>query len=347
MQRQTVKKDDCHRPSRRSVLKAAAVAAAGWLGQRLWGQSRPSSRPASAPASRPALRPVPTPWWLREDRGRARVVDVRSAAALTDSLPDPVTVEELLDQGILYLTEAETLPEAWRAALGNARNVVIKFNSVGAQALATNDALARAIVARLRLAGYPREAITLVEAPHYLYDQLGVRRPVSGWGKSISVSGQVQPLARYFLEADAVINVPLLKTHQIAGMSCCMKNLSHAIIRHPARCHANGCSPYVGQVIGHPEVSRRIKLHVVNALRVVFNRGPDATPEDIGDYGGLLLGFDPLAIDLVGRSILGMERRQRNMSAWFAVPSMDTAAEMGVGRWRPAEIERIALELAG
>ena len=116
-------------------------------------------------------------------------------------------------------------------------------------------------------------------------------------------------------------------------------------MRHPARYHSNGCSPYVGQVIGSQEVSARLKLSVVNAVRLVVNHGPDAREEDIIGYGGLLLGFDPVAVDNVGLSILAMERRRLGLPATPPVRYLESAAQMGLGRWRAADIDRVALEM--
>ncbi len=357
VRKDTVKTTDRdRRPSRREILRAVAAGALGAIAApRLVGaqttrpSSRPATRPASSPTSNPASRPirltrVPTPWWLKTTASRARVVDIRSREILAEEAGDTVTLEDILDQGLLHLVPADTPREAWRRVLGKAERVVLKFNSVGDRVLGTNEMMARALVSRLEDAGYSRKQITLVEAPEFLREALGTAAPVRAWGEAVPVGRGLQQLAQYLYDADAIINVPLLKTHQIAGMSCCMKNLSHALLRHPARCHANGCSPFVGQVVGSTPVSTRLRLNIVNALRVVVDRGPDARPEDVAEYGGLLLGFDPLAVDIVGRSVLAMERRSRGLPPWFGVPYLDSAAVMRVGRWRPAEIERLALE---
>jgi uncharacterized protein (DUF362 family) len=154
-------------------------------------------------------------------------------------------------------------------------------------------------------------------------------------------------LARYLFDADAIINVPFLKTHQIAGMSGCLKNLSHALIRHPAQFHANGCSPYVGQVVGSREVSSRLKLNLMNAVRVVVDGGPGARTENTVGYGGLLLGFDPVAMDYAGLSILAAERHRLGLRGGLAVRYLASSAEMGLGRWRPTDVDRAEIEIEG
>jgi hypothetical protein len=328
------------KPTRREALAAAAAGTVALLaGPR--GARAQQSRPA--PVSPRSSPPAQAPWWMQTPDRRARVVDMRSGGVLHASAVDRVALSELLEQGMQALTGATTEEASWRSVLGSAERIVLKFNSVGADIINTNSAMAQLLVERLEAAGYARETVALVEAPPHVAKQLGTRTAVVGWDTEIQVGGNPEPLARYACDADAIINVPLLKTHQIAGMSACMKNLSHALIRHPARYHANGCAPYVGQVVSSKEVSSRLKLNVVNALRIVVDRGPDAQQEHIEPYGGLLLGCDPVAVDNVGLSILATERRRRGLSGGGAVRYLASAAEMGIGRWRPGEIDRVVL----
>lgn len=332
-------------PTRRELLTAAAAATLGLFADSHRGRAQ-SSQPATSPAR--SLNAGRVPWW-REGGGpcppgRSRVVDIRSSGVLHASVVDQVTLGEMLDQGIQNLTGAATVERGWQVVLGSAERIVLKFNAVGAPVIKTNDALARVLVERIAGAGYSSDKIALAEVPHFVAQELGTSEVVRGWGAAVEVGGTPEPLAQYLYDADALINVAFLKTHQIAGMSGCMKNLSHALIRHPARYHGNGCSPYVGQVVGSDEVSSRLKLNLVNAIRLVVKGGPDAREEDIVPWGGLLLGFDPLAIDTVGLSILAAERRRLGLTSGLEVRYLSSAAKMGLGRWQPADIDRIVVE---
>jgi len=332
-------------PTRRELLAAAATATLGILSNPPRGRAQ-TTQPAGNASH--VSSPVPPPWWLDDHRsrpsGKSRVIDIRSDSVLHASVVDRVIIGEMLDQGIQNLTGAASAERAWRAVLGPAERIVVKFNTVGAAVIKTNDALAPVLVERISAAGYAPENIALAEVPRFVTQELGAPEVARGWGKPIQLAGRPEPLAQYLYDADAVINVPFLKTHQIAGMSGCMKNLSHALIRHPARYHGNGCSPYVAQVVGSNAVASKLKLNIVNAIRLVANRGPDAREEDIVAWGGLLLGFDPLAVDTVGLSILAAERRRLGLSPQLRVRYLAAAARMGLGRWRPAEIDRTVLE---
>ena len=58
-----------------------------------------------------------------------------------------------------------------------------------------------------------------------------------------------------------------------------------------------------------------------------------------------MLGFDPLAVDTVGLSILALERRRLGLPGGLAVRYLDSAAAMELGRWRRGDIDRLAVEI--
>ena len=333
------------RSTRRELLAAAAASLGAFA---LRGARAQDTLTTTTQQTRPQTSATP-PWWLAAHPERSRVVDVRSDKVVHGSgaYVDPVVLDAMLDRAVRELTNQTSREDAWRVILGDAQRIAIKFNSVGAGVINTSGAVARQLVAQLADAGYGPDAITLIEAPEPLTEELGVRPAAPGWVGEIPVGDQREPLARWFIEADAVINVPFLKTHQIAGMSGCLKNISHAIVRHPARYHENACSPFVPQIVSHPEVSGRLKIQVMDALRAVVRRGPEAVEEDIASYGGVLVGYDPVAVDHAGWSILAVERRKLDIPDPVAVPYLNAAAEMRLGHAHPSRIERIGLEVRG
>jgi hypothetical protein len=300
---------------------------------------RTSAKPV-APVENPA---VARPWWLEGDR--SRVVELRSENVVRNRAVDPALLDAMVGRTLIELSGRPTPARAWQEVLGDAQRIVLKFNAVGAEVLGTNDAMAEVLVEQLARAGYTPDRVALIEAPRYLAAQLGTRDPIDGWGGPIRLAGTDEPLVNYLHDADAVISVGLLKTHQIAGVTGCMKNLSHAIVRHPARYHANGCAPYVGQVIGSPPVVPRLRLCLLNALRVVYRRGPDAVAEDVLDFGGVLAGFDPVAVDAVGLSLLSHERKRLGIEDPISAPSILMAAEAGVGRMFERELDWMRLSV--
>lgn len=286
------------------------------------------------------------PWWLAAERPRSRVVDVRSDRVLQGASVNPLALETMLARAVQAVTEKADASEAWRTILGDAQKVLLKFNKVCAELLGTSPAVARAILSQLVDAGYNPKLATIAEVPGPLARQLGVAPLPEGWGDEIPVGHDYEPLAAWLLEADAVINVGFLKTHAIAGMSACCNNLSHSVIRRPARWHANGCAPFVGEVVGSPPVASRLKLNIVNALRVVVENGADAREGDLEAYGGLLLGRDPVAVDSVALRLLDVLRRRHGIEQAVNVPYLGAAGRDGIGRERPADIDRVQLDVS-
>ncbi len=286
-----------------------------------------------------------TPWWLGPEHPRSKVVEVASMAMLRQRVVDEPVVGEILGRALQALTDTDQPDRAWRAILGDAERIVVKFNHVGADVLATNEPVARVVVGSLADSGYDPKLVTLAEVPQYLRDEMGVARPSAGWGTEISVEGQTEAIASYYDEADAVVNVSLLKTHRIAGMSASLKNVSHGVIRHPGRHHGQRCSRAVAEVLGHGEIHHKLRLNIVNAIRTVVRNGPDADPADVRESQLLLLGHDPVAVDTVAHAHLLKLRQEVGMAAPVVVPYLDLAGRVGVGRARPHELERVVLRL--
>jgi hypothetical protein len=317
------------------VLRAAATASlAALVPGAAAAQQGQSSQPAVGRLSEP-------PWWMKSPHAKSRVVDVRSESVIRGSNIDQAELDRLVSRGVQELTGTQSSPEAWRSILGSARRILLKFNSVGAEVIGTNPSLARTLVTAVTEAGYDQSGIALTEVPARVYSELKVGRPESGWGPSIPVGDRMEPVTSYLYAADAVINIGFLKTHPIAGMSASMINLSHALIRHPGLYHGNGCSPFVGQVIGNKEISARLRLNVINALRIVAKSGSDADESDLIAHGGLLLGYDPVAVDTVGLSVLALRQRQIGLTETPEVRYLLAAAQIGVGRIEPRDLEHV------
>lgn len=85
----------------------------------------------------------------------------------------------------------------------------------------------------------------------------------------------------------------------------------------------------------------RLRLNVVNVLRAVIRNGPEVAESDVIGPCGLLLGFDPVAVDTVGCDLLLARRRLAGISDPLRVPYLESAAQWGVGRRAAHQIERI------
>jgi uncharacterized protein (DUF362 family) len=113
-------------------------------------------------------------------------------------------------------------------------------------------------------------------------------------------------------KASVLINMPILKDHGIAGVSGALKN-NFGLIHNPNKFHLHGCDPFVAEVNSWDFVHRKQRLVVCDALRVQVEGGPGLHAAGAMDYGGILLGTDPVALDLVAWELLEKLRKQKKL----------------------------------
>ena len=144
------------------------------------------------------------------------------------------------------------------------------------------------------------------------------------------------------------MNIPYLKNDNIMGLSGCLKNITYRVVKHPARLHSNGCSPFLADILALPEVSGKLRLNIMNALRIAYHGGPLVTPNYVESPGLLLLGRDPIAADAVALGTLksghGKAGRTPMPPDAEPVPALNDAAGKGVGTVNFRMIERLTAE---
>lgn len=267
---------------------------------------------------------------------KSTVVHIRRSEVVDRQTVHPPLVREMIEEGLKVLTDTLRPADAWNRLFKSDDVIGIKFNQVGAKELDTTEAIATQLVASLGDAGFPPTRIMLIEVPATLGASLGTRAEVTGWsGGEVSFDGGSEELAAVLQEITAIINVPFLKTHNIAGMTGCLKNLSHALIRHPGRYHDHGCAPYVGNIVAIPQIRNKLRLNIVNAIRALYKGGPNVRPEGIWDHAGLIVSRDPVAADAVGLEIVNDRRSRLGLppvgNSSGQVPHIRAAAKLGLG----------------
>ncbi len=209
---------------------------------------------------------------------------------------------------------AQNPMQAWQSLLQPSDIVGIKFNRSAQDALGTTPAMAATIIESLISAGFAADRLVCIEAPEETRIAFGTARPRSGYTEALHDFGSgTDQLSAVLEQVTALIDVPFLKTHNIAGITCALKNLSHGFVKHPARYHSNGCAPYVADIVALDPIRSKLRLCVVDALRVVFDKGPSASGETIADEGIILASTDPVAIDAIGLALINEVRVERGL----------------------------------
>src|SRR5690606_31757735 len=145
-------------------------------------------------------------------------------------------------------------------------------NRADAGRIGTSDAMTVVLLQLLLEAGYRPDNLILLE--HGSEDVLPAvtRRPDLRWQGAVVNFGRSgrDSFVAALDQATAILNVPFLKTHRLAATTGCLKNLSHGLIRHPARFHGGGCDPAIAEIVASSPLKAKVKLHIVNGLRAVI-----------------------------------------------------------------------------
>ena len=147
-----------------------------------------------------------------------------------------------------------------------------------------------------------------------------------------------------------IINMPVLKDHNQAGVTACLKNLSFGAVNNTARFHKAPmcCSPAVADICAIPGVRAKTVLHILDALRVCYNGGPDApNPAFMTNYSTIYIATDPVACDTIGLEVVQRLRKENNLGDLYQTSGhpihIADAAKKGLGTDVRDRIELVEL----
>jgi hypothetical protein len=213
---------------------------------------------------------------------KTRVVLIRNKDVLDDlNAPKPEVLQEMLDEAVAALVGESDPAKAWQTIAGPDDVVGIKSNLW--QYLGTPEALEDAIENRLLEAGVDEKKISV-------NDRRILRDPI-------------------FRDATALINVRPLRTHHWAGVGSLIKNYI-MFVDTPESYHGDSCAD-LAKIWKLPAVDGKTRLNILVVLTPLFHgMGPHHyNPKYTWAYKGLLVGFDPVAVDATGVRILQAKRR--------------------------------------
>ena len=221
----------------------------------------------------------------------------------------------LINSSLKRLAKTERPEDAWAGFFKPDDVVAIKVNTITGRMLSTSPALVSVIAAGLMSCGVrPNKIIVWDRASSELSAAgfrvnlakegplcFGTDATSAGYETSPTILGAVGSCFSRIVteEATALINVPILREHSAAGVSIALKN-NYGAIHNPNKYHADGCSPFVADVNTHPDLKKKTRLVICDALKVQFHSGPGYKPKWLSDFGGVLISADPVALDTVG-----------------------------------------------
>lgn len=258
---------------------------------------------------------------------------------------------KMLGKSLAKLTDSKTGAEAWKKLFKPTDVVGIKINCLFGKGVSTKPEAVRAVIAGLKMAGvdgnniivWDRSSSDMIKSGFSINkDGAGVKyfADDGDWGEEISRGVFKGRITKVISEkVTAFINMPVLKTHGISGVSCCLKN-HFGSFDNPGNHHGNCCIA-MADFSSIPMVKDKTRLVVVDAIRPQHSGGPGLQSEDQWNLYSLMVSADPVAADYHGTEIiqaklkeLGKDPIPENKLVW-----MRSAQEQGVGTCDPSRIE--------
>jgi uncharacterized protein (DUF362 family) len=265
---------------------------------------------------------------------KSKVVVARDAALHgADGQLDEKRVQALLDRAIAAYTGRDHPVEAWKRIVPVGEVIGLKVNGLGGKGISTHRALVLAIAERLQQAGvkpgeilvWDRNARDLVACGLTIStDPSRIRcygSDVAGFEDQPVAFGSAEDvkLAKILTrECAMVINLPILKDHEMAGVTFSMKNM-YGVVRRPNELHGGGCNPGVADLNCIPVVRRKVRFTIGDAMTSVYDGGPGFHPERLWQPNALIVGEDRVAIDQVAWQIIERKRTEAGMPTLEAV----------------------------
>jgi uncharacterized protein (DUF362 family) len=254
---------------------------------------------------------------------RPRVIVARDPGVAHGWDVDPARLADLLDRGVRAWGGVTDAREVWRDLFDPKDTVGIKVNALAGIPASTHPELAMAVAAALSSIGirdrqvvvWDRAGSDLARAGFTLNESgngwrcLGTDAPGAGYDSEHSFFGKVGSRVSRIQSSltSASVNLPVLKDHGLAGVSGALKN-TYGAIHNPNKYHANHCNPWVADVNALPAVRRKARLVVCDALYGLCHGGPGFKEPWAWNFGGILVGSDPVAVDRIEWQIIE-ERR--------------------------------------
>jgi uncharacterized protein (DUF362 family) len=333
-------------PTRRAFLGGLAAGAAV-----LHGFDAVAAPPAWVAKPPPGFVPLSIP---------GKIVKVSKANTLQANglWPTEDAARTMLQRAMEELTGLSDLGAAFAKFVHKDDKVAIKPNGIAGKngaTMASNKELVLEIVKGVMAAGVPAANIVIFEqfftfmAGTRCASRSGVIDPAFPAGvtaaihenkdavmSEIQVAGVPTKFVRPFTDATAVINVGLIKDHSICGYTGTMKNITHGATINPQSFHEHNASPQIAQLYAQDVVKSRVRLHITDGYKMIYDEGPlDTNKKRRIPHEALYVSTDPVALDVVGWAIIEEARKNAGLPTLKAASREPTyiraAGELGLG----------------
>ncbi len=348
-----------------------------------------AARMSAAPETKPKLG-IPGPY-------PGRVIAVHHPGSIVSGDYQGQAVQDMMRKGMSELTGAPGWVDAWRQFFEPGDVVGIKVCPVGGRRLCSDPLVLNQIIDGLKQAGvkvgdifvYNRYRREMFRAgiPKWLPDGVRlvwaseeynlVQHDIEGYDPdqflelALAMPGQdirEEQVRRSYVarlltrQVNKVVNLPVLKHHDAAGVTIALKNLSHGFVNNVERSHAtrtlNATGTFIPAVVNLPVFRQKVVLHIVDGVRSQYSGGPGCVPEYMWDHQTMYFGTDPVALDKTGWKVVDAKRAEKglppvaeskagphNRFSFPKVEHIELAGILGLGRFDDADIDVRRFEL--
>lgn len=261
-----------------------------------------------------------------------------------DDRLDEDVVGEMLDQAMMKLTGRPTAKEAWRDFVLPDNIVGIKINPLAGPKLSTHAVIVNKIVESLNSAGVLRKQMIiwdrfkdhLLRAGFPIINDQGDVRTLATDLTDISYDDKVfyeteedsitrreNESTRSFYSriltemVDVVINVPVLKHHDMSGISGCLKNMAFGSVDNTRRFHGRPlyCNPAIAEIYENKVIKDKVVLNIVDGLLSSYDKGPTYHAGSVWQFGGMFVSTDPVILDVLILQTVNQKREEMGLSS--------------------------------
>ncbi len=338
--------NDKTRLNRREMLKlGAAASAVGLLGVPL----------GFAAAKTEDEQPKPL-------GGPGYVVRVHKPGMRGRFFPHPDAAREMVEKAVTRLAGEDDLKKAWSRFIKAENRVGIKINALAGRFAGTMKEVVEPIVGGVRAAGVPDENIMI-------FDQYGgymraarfewqekpgklrvINHAVLGYEETLTESGGGGRgrLAKTLTWTTAVINVPVIKDHDLAGITCAIKNMVCGSVERPPLMHRR-----IHTALPHfyalDAIRGRVRLIICDGSFCLYEGGPKHNPGAMASHDCVYATTDPVAMDAIALEVVD-DLRVRNKlrtldQSGRPATFLKVAEEVGLGVANRARIHLETIEL--
>lgn len=242
---------------------------------------------------------------------KERVVLVRDKDVQDQDLKvDKDILSRMFDSGMSNLGKEDDPLKVWKKLFNSKDRVGIKISMMMTP---THRELVELIVANLLKAGVEDKNISVWDR-----DNIGIgSAEMHSRGKSLGYDKD--HFSNVIKQSTALINVPGMKSHWLAGAAFSIKNWAGAV-DNAVEYHTDDCCSSFGAIVANPEIKSKCRLVILDGLRPLFNGGPQVDPKYLWNYNALILGFDHVAVDTVALKIIQNKRDEYKKEKWILNP---------------------------